>query len=76
VTTKQRFRKKYRLEVREEDHQPMHAHLAGGDVDAMISLESLEVMQGEVPGALLKEVLTWMREHQNELIEEWKKWHD
>ena len=75
MTTKQRFRNKYRVEVREDDHNPMHAHLVGADVDVMISLETLAVMQGEAPKALLKEVLEWMSTHQQELIEEWKKWH-
>jgi hypothetical protein len=76
VTTKHRFRGKYRLEVREEDHPPMHAHLAGADVDVVISLATLEITQGEASKALLDEVLEWICEHQSELIEEWKKWHD
>ena len=27
MTTKHRFRNKYRLEIRERDHNPAHAHL-------------------------------------------------
>lgn len=76
MTTKHRFRGKYRLEIREDGHPPMHAHLVGSDVDVMISLETLTVMQGDAPKALLKEALEWMRQHQNALIEEWMKWHD
>ena len=41
MTTKQRFRNKYRLEIREDDHPPMHAHLVGGGVDVLIDLETL-----------------------------------
>jgi hypothetical protein len=76
VTTKHRFRGKYRLEVREDDHPPMHAHLAGADVDLVISLETLEITHGQAPRALLDEVLEWVYKHQAELIEEWKKWND
>lgn len=39
MTTKQRFRNKYRLEVREDDHLPMHAHLVGSNVDVLIDLD-------------------------------------
>ena len=77
MTTKQRFRNnKYRLEVREDDHPPMHVHLAGGGIDVVISLQTLEVTQGHAPKGLMVEVLAWVGEHQQELIEEWKKWHD
>jgi hypothetical protein len=53
MTTKHRFHNKYRLEVREDDHPPMHVHLAGAGVDVMISLETLQVTQGQAPKALL-----------------------
>ncbi|MDR0780262.1 MAG: DUF4160 domain-containing protein [Pseudomonadales bacterium] len=75
MTTRHRFRNKYRLEVREDDHPPMHVHLAGADVDVVISLETLAVT-GDAPKTLLSEVLEWVALHQSELIEEWKKWHD
>jgi len=41
MTTKHRFRQKYRLEIREDDHLPPHAHLAGAEIDVVISLETL-----------------------------------
>ncbi len=75
MTTKHRFRQKYRLEIREDDHLPPHAHLAGADIDVVISLETLAVT-GEAPKALLVEVLAWVAQHREELMEEWKKWHD
>ncbi len=76
MTTKQRFlNNKVKLQVREKDHLPMHVHLVGGIMDAEISLETLEVVNGTVPPKLLKEVLEWISEHKEELIEEWKKWH-
>ena len=76
MTTKHRFRNKYRLEVREDDHPPMHVHLAGGGIDVVISLLTLEATQGHAPKSLMAEALAWVSEHQQELIEEWKKWHD
>ncbi|CAK0759588.1 conserved hypothetical protein [Gammaproteobacteria bacterium] len=72
MTTKKRFRNKYRLQLREKDHEPMHVHLVGGDVNAKIDLISLELVGGSVPSGVLHEVVTWLEENQENLIEEWK----
>ncbi|SJM90896.1 conserved hypothetical protein [Crenothrix polyspora] len=74
MTTKQRFRNKYRLQLREKDHEPMHIHLVGGNVNAKIDLETLQVIAGIIPASLKKEVMPWLFENKAELIEEWKKW--
>jgi hypothetical protein len=74
MTTKQRFRNKYRLQLREKDHEPMHVHLVGGEINARFDLISLELVAGEVPRDLLREVKQWLVVHQVELIEEWKQW--
>lgn len=73
MTTKQRFRNKYRLELRENDHEPMHVHFVGGDINAKIDLSNLKVVAGIIPAKLKKEVLTWLKENQANMIEEWKK---
>lgn len=72
MTTKQRFRNKYRLQLREKDHEPMHVHLVGGEVNARIDLVTLRVVAGQVPTDVLAEVLVWLRAHQAALMEEWK----
>jgi hypothetical protein len=74
MTSKQRFRNKYRLQLREKDHEPMHVHLVGGDVNVRIDLASLRLVAGTMPADLKREVMTWLREHRAELIEEWKSW--
>jgi hypothetical protein len=74
MTTKHRFRNKYRLQLREKDHEPMHVHLVGGEVNARIDLASLQVVAGRIPHDLKAEVLEWVARHRIELIEEWKKW--
>ncbi len=75
MTTKHRFRNRYRLQVREKDHLPMHVHLVGGEINVQIDLATLTVSAGECPANLAEEVLTWVAEHRDELIQEWKKWH-
>ena len=74
MTSKKRFRNKYRLQMREKDHEPMHVHLVGGDVDVKIDLTSLRIVAGRMPTDLKREVMAWLRAHQAELIEEWKSW--
>lgn len=76
MTTKQRFRQRYRLEIREDDHPPPHVHLTGGGIDVVISLETLAVLQGWAPKTLRQEVLRWVQVHRRELLEEWKAWHE
>ncbi len=74
MTTKHRFRNKYRLQLREKDHQPMHVHLVGGNVNARIDLATLRVVEGTIPRDLKQEVMAWLAENQNDLIEEWQQW--
>lgn len=74
MTTKHRFRNKFRLQLREKDHEPMHVHLVGGEVNARFDLVTLELVAGWVPAELKQEVLAWLCQHQAELIEDWKKW--
>ena len=76
MTTKKRFRNnKYRLELREKDHLPMHVHLVGGSVNVRIDLQTLNIVEGRCPAGLWNEVSTWLRSRRQELIEEWKRWH-
>lgn len=74
MTSKKRFRNKYRLQLREKDHEPMHVHLVGGDVNVKIDLTSLRIVAGWMPMDLKREVMTWLKAHQANLIEEWKSW--
>jgi hypothetical protein len=75
MTTKHRFRNKYALQVRERDHNPPHVHLFGGSFDVIIDIETLQ-STGEFPSVMVQnEVITWVEEHHDELMEEWNKWH-
>jgi len=69
MTTKQRFRNKYRLEIREDDHPPMHAHLVGGSIDVLIDLQTLSCI-GAFPRGLRDEVMAWVKANRVELIDE------
>lgn len=74
MTTFQRFRNKYRLQLREKDHEPMHVHWVGGEINAKFDLATLELVAGTLPAGLKAEVTAWLRSHQADLIKEWNKW--
>lgn len=70
MATKHCFRNKYRLELREDDSPPMHAHLVEGNFDVLINLETLNCT-GIFPRGLRKEVMAWVTQNRDVLIEEW-----
>lgn len=73
MSTKYRFRDKYRIQLREKDHPPPHVHLTGGGVDVMLSLETVEVMMGKAPPLIIKEAQARVLIHQVQLLEDWKR---
>ena len=75
MSTKYRFRDKYRIELRERDHLPPHVNLTGGGVDVVICLESVAVTQGRAPAKVVQEALAWVAANQADLLKEWMKWH-
>ena len=53
---------------REEDHEPMHVHLVGGDVNSRIDLASLRVVAGVLP----KDLNQGLARHS--MAEEFTRW--
>ncbi|WP_460140038.1 DUF4160 domain-containing protein [Pseudomonas sp. S2_E01] len=73
MSTQYRFRDTYRIQLRERDHPPPHVHLVGGGLDVVLSLEPVKVTMGLAPPLIIKEALDWVRAHQAQLLEEWKR---
>ncbi|MHC8408563.1 DUF4160 domain-containing protein [Pseudomonas sp. TMB3-21] len=61
------------MQLREKGHPPPHVHLTGGGVDVMLSLETVQVIIGKAPPLIIKEALAWVRDHQAQLLEDWKR---
>jgi hypothetical protein len=55
-----------------DDHGPPHFHAYYSEDMALISLETLEVLQGRLPRRALSLVLEWAQEHRSELREDWR----
>ena len=54
------------------DHLPLHFHAEFGAYKAMISIETGELLQGEMPLKQLKLIQAWVILHENELIEDFE----
>ena len=49
------------------DHHPAHFHACYGDSEALIEIETLNVLRGEIPRRALAMVLEWAVLHRQEL---------
>lgn len=53
------------------DHLPPHFHASYGGKEIIVSIDDLEVIDGDMPSKQLKMVLGWAAFHQEELKENW-----
>ena len=53
------------------DHRPAHFHVIAPDFKAMISVETLALIRGDVPARDRHAVMEWAAEHQAEIKAAW-----
>ncbi len=53
------------------DHNPPHFHARYGDWQAEIDIQTLRIIQGDLPRRAKAMVLEWAEEHREELMENW-----
>lgn len=54
------------------EHNPPHIHAVYGDYLGVIDLNTLEMIQGDLPNKALALVKEWTKEHQKELLSMWE----
>ena len=54
------------------DHMPPHFHAKYGNGEVIVSINDIEVIEGDMPNKQLKMLLGWAAFHQEELIENWE----
>ncbi|MFP5270208.1 DUF4160 domain-containing protein [Coleofasciculus sp.] len=54
------------------DHPPPHFHAIYGEYNALVSIESLEIIEGDLPSRAQKLVLEWANLYQQDLLKMWK----
>lgn len=55
------------------DHPPPHFHAVYGEYMGLFNLETLEMIEGDLPSRANKLVIEWATMYQNELREMWDK---
>lgn len=53
------------------DHPPPHFHVKYNEYRAVISINELKIMEGNLPKRVISLVLEWAFEHREKLIENW-----
>ena len=56
-----------------QDHPPAHFHAIYAEFEAVVSVESGDVLQGQLPTRALKLVREWRELHRGELLEDWRR---
>lgn len=54
------------------DHMPPHFHAVYAGKEVLVSINDIEVLEGEMPSKQLKMLLGWAAFHQEELSENWQ----
>ncbi|MBF0348182.1 MAG: DUF4160 domain-containing protein [Magnetococcales bacterium] len=54
-----------------DDHAPPHFHAIYGEFTAIIDIQALEVIKGDLPRRACELVLDWTELHQDELMCNW-----
>jgi len=54
-----------------DDHNPPHIHVDYNEDGALISINDLSVLRGDLSPRVLGLVMEWMRLHRDELLENW-----
>lgn len=55
------------------DHQPPHFHAVYGEFEAVFAIDTLEVLDGDLPRRAMALVLEWAVDHRQELHADWER---
>ena len=54
-----------------DDHNPPHFHAYYGEHEALISIETMEILEGTLPRRAKSMIIEWAVEHRQDLLEDW-----
>lgn len=54
-----------------KEYNPPHIHILYGEYNAVIDLQTLTLMEGDLPGKGLAMAMEWTTLHRDELLEMW-----
>ena len=54
------------------DHPPPHVHAVYGEYNGLFNIDTLELIEGDLPKRAIKMIIEWATIYKNELMEMWK----
>ena len=60
------------IRMYQDDHNPPHFHVEYQGHQALMTIETGEVLAGSLPNKAIRLVREWAREHQDELLANWQ----
>ena len=60
-----------KMYFRQREHNPPHIHVIYGEYMGAIDIQSLKMLEGDLPSKALTLVCEWIELHQDELLEIW-----
>ncbi|MCJ2012579.1 DUF4160 domain-containing protein [Methylobacterium sp. J-076] len=63
----------FRIDIRSRDHNPPHFHMIGPDFHALVSIRTLEVLEGTYTRKALAEAVAWAGQRTDALMSEWRR---
>ena len=56
-----------------KEHGIPHFHAVYGDFNGVFNIQTLEMIEGDLPGRARKLIKEWAKQYQEELVKMWKK---
>ena len=60
-----------KMYFQQKEHNPPHFHVVYGEYMGEIEIETLRLMEGDLPQKALNMVTEWAQQHQDELMKIW-----
>jgi hypothetical protein len=60
-----------KMYFRQSEHNPPHVHVIYGEYIGLIDIQTLEMLEGDLPPKALSLVTEWMSLHKDELLNIW-----
>ncbi len=56
-----------------DDHVPPHFHATIAEYEALIDIETLDILEGELPKKKRKQIVDWATDHREDLLAIWNE---
>lgn len=62
-----------KIQVYANDHNPPHFHVVTAEFEALVRIDTLEIIEGSLPRRALEVALDWARENKETIRNEWSR---